>query len=454
MPPYPIKDRGHERTIRASLSSIVCLVNRGINISAGLISIPLTAKYLGTERFGMWLVLSSFLAWVSVADLGLANSLTNALATADAKEDRVQSKKIIATAFGLMISVTLVASVLLSILYPLIRWDKIFNIKSSQAISESNLAASIGIMIFLLRLTLSLPKRIYDAFQEGYIYEFFSIFGNLLSFATLVLAIHLQAGLPFLLGLFFGISSLGDLLAGIYMFCWKRPWLIPSIHDFNLLNARWLLKTGSLMWLSQISALVMFQTDLIIVAQLFGASEVSSYGVILKLFSVNSTIAYAFLLPLWGAYSEALARGDISWIIKTFKRSIHINLLLSLPLCILIYVLCPWIISSWLSQSAIPDNNLILAMLVTSIVTVVAHSIGILVVGLCEVSLAAKVSVIQGLSNILLSIILGNIIGVAGVAWSSAICLMIFSIGITGYKMTKIIRIIAHHQKLSTDSIA
>lgn len=447
MSSYSRKDRGNKRTIRASLSTIVSLLNRGINIGAGLISIPLTAKYLGTERFGMWLMLSSFLAWISVADLGLANSLTNALATAEAKEDREQSRKMIATAVSLMLSVALVASILLSIAHPLIPWDKIFNIKSPQAISESNLAASIGMMIFLLRLPLSLPKRIYDAFQEGYIYEFFSLFGNLLSFGTLVLAIHLQAGLPFLVGLFFGISSLGDLLAGIYMFCWRRPWLIPSIHDFNWLNAKWLLKTGTLMWLSQISALIMFQTDLIIVAQLFGASEVSSYGVTLKLFSITSTIAYAFLLPLWGAYSEALARGDIPWIIKTFKRSIYTNFVWSLLLGVLISVLCPLIVSSWLPQAVVPDNNLILAMSLVSVTTVAAHCIGILAVGLCEVSISAKIGVIQGLANILLSIILGKMMGVAGVAWASAICLMIFSIGIMGYKMKETLRVLSRHHR-------
>jgi O-antigen/teichoic acid export membrane protein len=446
-------EKGKERSRRANKSSLITLLNRGISIGIGLISIPLTAKYLGTERFGMWLTLSTFLAWVGAADLGLANSITNALATADGKENKKQAREIISSAFCLMLVIVVVTLALMLIIYPFISWAKIFNVSSKQAILESDLAVLIGMIIFLIRLPLSIPSRMYNAFQEVYIYQIWSIGSNLLSFVTLLIAIQFHAGLPFLLGTFYGVALLGDLFAGIYMFGWRRPWLMPNLNNFRWLHAKWLLKTGILMWLSQISAIVMFQTDLIVVAQLFGASEVSGYGVTLKLFSLTPIIVSAILSPLWGAYSEALSRNDIPWIITTFKKTLYFNLFWSFPLGIFICLLCPWIVGSWVSKDVIPNNNLLLSMFVTSIVTVIAHSIGILTAGLCEVSISAKTGIAQGFANIFLSITLGQFMGVAGVSWSSAICLLIFSIGIMGTQIVKKLKILNRECQLSNSDI-
>ena len=88
-------------------------------------------------------------------------------------------------------------------------------------------------------------------------------------------------------------------------------------------------------------------------------------------------------------------------------------------------------------------------MFVTSIITIITHSIGIMAAGLCEVSISAKAGIAQGFVNILLSIILGRFMGVAGVSWASAICLLIFSIGIIGSQIVKKLKILNRECELS-----
>jgi O-antigen/teichoic acid export membrane protein len=364
--------RGQRRIRRASFTSILSFISLGITSAGALISIPLTARYLGIERFGVWLILSTFLAWGSVADLGLANSLTNALATADGQQDREQAKEAVSSAFYLMLGVAGVVMVLLILVaYPLVSWERVFNVSSLQAKAEVGPAILITIFVFVLRLPLSIPRNIYAAYQEGYLSQFWSILSNLLSLAALLIAIQMHASLPLLIGAFFGTALLGDVFNGIHVFGWRRQWLKPRLCNFSWSRARWLLKTGSQFWVAQISAILLFQTDLIIVTQLFGAREVASYGVTLKLFSFIGTVAGVFLSPLWPAYNEALARKDVPWITQTFKRTIFISFSCSLPLGILVFIFCPIIISSWVGQDAIPEQSLLLAMLFTSVITTV-----------------------------------------------------------------------------------
>jgi O-antigen/teichoic acid export membrane protein len=47
-----------------------------------VISVPLTLTYLGSERYGMWMAISSIVALLAFADFGLGNGLVNAIAVA------------------------------------------------------------------------------------------------------------------------------------------------------------------------------------------------------------------------------------------------------------------------------------------------------------------------------------------------------------------------------------
>jgi O-antigen/teichoic acid export membrane protein len=433
-----IDERGRMRIRRVGLTGITTLSVKGISTTAGIISIPLTAKYLGTERFGLYLILSTFLSWISIADLGLANSLTNALATSDGKENREAAKTAVSSAFWLMIIVMFALTALFSIAYPLVPWDIVFNINSLLAKEEVGTAIIICFIFFIIRLPLSIPGRIYVAYQEGYFYQLWSGFSSILSFIFLIFAIYLKASLPLLIATQFGILLLGDIFAGIHLFYFKRQWLRPDIKYFIWKKSKWLFKTGFQFWIAQISAILIFQTDLIIVAQLFGASTVATYGVTLKLFALIGLVQSAFVNPLWPAYTEALSRKDYYWVIKIFKKSIYISFSLSLVLGFIIFIFSPAIVSSWIGKGdVILHNSLLLAMLFTSVLNSIAQCVGILVNGLGEIRLQAFIAPISAIINLFLSVFLGNLIGVSGVAWATGICLLLFSLIIVGGDILK-----------------
>ncbi|BAY97937.1 hypothetical protein NIES37_18850 [Tolypothrix tenuis PCC 7101] len=425
-------DRGRTRIIRALLTGSTTLVVKGMSTLAGFIAIPLTAKYLETERFGLWLILSSLLSWISIADFGLANSLTNALATADANEDRQIAKEFVSSAFYLMLLIASILLIVFLILYPSISWERVFNINSILAKQEVGVSIFVCWILFIIRLPLSIPSRIYAAYQEGYWYQIWGAFSSFLSIISIITAIYIHANLPWLIVASFGTLLIGDIFSGIHLFCFKRKWLAPKYENFNGLQCKWLLKTGFQFWIAQISAILIFQTDLIIVAQLFGASSVASYGITLKLFSLILYISSSFIISLWPAYSEALAKGDYAWIKNTFKMSIYISFIWSIFVGILLVIFSPQLISLLVNKEAIPHISLLLAMLFTTVLNCIAQCVAMLVNGLGELKLQAILAPVSAISNILLSVFLGNLLGVSGVAWSTGICILLFSLGAVG----------------------
>jgi O-antigen/teichoic acid export membrane protein len=426
---------GKLRVRRAALTGITTLLIKGITLTAGLISIPLTAKYLGQERFGLWLTLNMLLTWIGVADLGLSNSLTNALATADGQGDIQKASLLVSTATWLMVGIAIVIAILCLVFYPFVPWDKVFNITSEIAKAEIGPTILIGLSFFVLRLPLSIPGRIYGAYQEGYFYQLWLGFSNLLSLGALVLVVNAQGGLPVLLLAFLGALILGDVIAAVHLFGWYKRWLRPCLGRFDWQQSKWLLKTGLQFWIAQISAIAFLQTDLIIVAQLFGASEVASYGVVLKLFTLIGAVQLSFLVPLWPAYCEASETGDIKWIVQTLKRSVLVSVLWAgLAGGLLVYV-SPQLVAQWVGQSAVPSFMLVVAMYSTTVITAIAQCIATLLNGLGQVRIQAVSGVVAGFFNLIASVVLGMLMGPSGVAWATGLTILLFSIGWVGSKM-------------------
>ena len=52
---------------------------KAIGLLTSLVSVPLTYRYLGAERYGIWMVLISIIAAMGFADLGIGNGLMNAV---------------------------------------------------------------------------------------------------------------------------------------------------------------------------------------------------------------------------------------------------------------------------------------------------------------------------------------------------------------------------------------
>ena len=443
--------QGSNRSKRIALTGFATLGSKGINVLAGFISIPLTASYLGAERFGLWLTLSTFLSWVSLADLGLANSLTNVVATADAQENPRHAQTAISSAFWLMAIIGVVLAIIFALCYPSIDWQQVFNVSSMSIAQEAGWAALIGFMFFVLRLPFSVPSRVYIAYQEGYLYQLWVGLGSCLSLVSLSGCIYLKASLPVLVGTFFGSSLLADILAAIHLFYWHRPMTKPILAAFEWEKSIELLKIGMQFWIVQISAIVFLQTDLIMVAQLFGAKAVATYGVALKLFTIIGLVQAAFLAPLWSAYNEALARRDIVWIVKTFKNSVKTSLIWSIFAGGLISGLSPWLISHLIGVEAAPHIDLTIAMFFLAVFTAVGQCIGYLMNGLGKVSSQAIYGIVAAITNLVLSVILGKIFGLSGVTWATTIAIVIFSIILIGSKATK--EISRLKQEISNDNI-
>src|SRR5208282_70762 len=106
------------------------------------------------------------------------------------------------------------------------------------------------------------------------------------------------------------------------------PWLLPARRAFSGVAARKIFDLGILFFVLQCAFVLAYTSDNIVIAQVLGAAAVALYAVPQKLFSSVSTIVSMAINPLWPAYGEALARGDVAWVRRTFFASLRLVLAL------------------------------------------------------------------------------------------------------------------------------
>ncbi len=425
-------DHGRRRILRAGLTGVTTLAAKSLTVGLSLLTLPLTSHYLGKERFGVWLTLSSFITWFAVADFGLNVSLLNALSNADGKDDRRQAREAVTGAFYVMSAIACAIILICLFTLPLVNLAGMFNLESPQAILEIEPAVVVVLVFCALRLPASIINSIFMAYQEGFIYQICHGVSGLLGILGLVLAIYLKSGLPWLTAAFLGSMLLADLLSSIYLFGWRRRWLLPTPGYFKWSQIKWLLTRGGQFWIAHLSILLILQTDLMIVTWMFGASEVAAYGATLRLFTLIGAAQAAFTFPLWAAYGEASTRKDYVWLGRTFKQSIRISLMWSIPSACALFIAIPLLFKWLVTPDVIPNWRLSLAIMITEIINSIARCISSFLNGLGAVRLQAIVGPVGGAANLCLSWALGSMLGPPGVAWATCICLLIFWVGVMG----------------------
>jgi O-antigen/teichoic acid export membrane protein len=402
-------------------AAIVKLLTTAIN----LVSIPLTVNYLGSERYGLWMAISSAISLMTFADLGLGSGLVNEVAKAKSRNDENFARTAISSTFFILLFISAILLFVFLLVYPFISWSELFNLKTSIAISESHTTIFVLALVFLVSMPLGIIQRIQDGYQEGYVYQFWSIIGSIVSLIFLFLCIHFQLGLPWLVLGFSAGNIIASFANGFILFAYKKPKLFPRFNSFNLNEGIKLIKAGSSFFILGVFTLLANSSDNIIIANTIGISQVAGYEIVKKIF-LFSMMTQFIIQPLWPAFAEALEGGDLIWAEKTLKRFLKLTTIataiISLPLLIFGKV----IINYWIGPSYVPSWDLLIGFYFFSIFASYSGVMSTFLNSGHFISKQTLMIVLSSITAIVLKYYLLIQIGVSGAIWATLIGYSVF----------------------------
>ena len=181
----------------------------------------------------------------------------------------------------------------------------------------------------------------------------------------------------------------------------------------------------------QCAVAISFTSDNIVIAQVMGAAAVAVYAVPQKLFSFVSTLVSMAVTPLWPAYGEAIARGDVAWVRRVFLGSLWLTLAITVPLCTLLALAGPWILRVAVGKSLHAPMSLLVVLAVWGVVFAVSASVAMLLNGAGVLKAQTIAAVFSSLANLALSIFLTRRLGVIGVCLGSIIAQLLIMLPVS-----------------------
>ena len=419
------EDRGRERYRKAGITASAALIQKVLTIGISLASVPLTAHYLGPERYGVWLTISSVLIWISMTDFGLAgNALINVLSEANGKDDRLEAQRYASSAIWALTAIAGIFAGALLASFRFIPWTSIFKVTTVSG-HELATACAFALGLFILSLPLSVQYSIYTAYQDGFLSNAWGIASNICSLLGLIIVTRFHGGLPQLVVALSGTRVCVGCLNLCYMFFKHYRWLMPVPSAVHWYCVRRLFKLGMKYMVTQLGSLGIYQSQPMIITQILGPSAVIIFVIAQKIITLPLDLVYMITAPFVPAFGEAKARNDWQWIKRAYRNATLASVALGLPVMLVIAVIAKPLIRVWAGPAAIPDTSLIFWLSAYNLFGLLIMVTGQLLIGLERVNALAVSLVLCALVTIGLGIGLGRgwVSAELRWQWQSAKCL-------------------------------
>lgn len=425
---FALRKASLDKKIR--LNTVLLFVFNVISIGISFLLVPLLIDYLDTKLYGVWLTILSITAWINFFDIGIGHGLRNKLTESLVREDIRLARSFVSTAYLLVsfISAFIFAIFLLGSNF--VNWAKVFNIETSY--NAQLYPVMIVVMVsILINFILSLNNSVAYANQEASFPGCRQLVFNLsLLIGVLTLLATSRQGNLFKLAAIYALATVGSNAAlGVYLFN-KHRFLIPFPRFFALKHAKPLMSLGVQFLVIQIACLIIFATDNLIITQILGPSEVTTYNVIHKLFSPLLFAHTIIITPLWSAFTERYTKGNFEWIKGTLRKLNIYTLLLASSIVILV-LFSKYIILLWLKDLSFYKLPLVIVMGLYTLIIAWNNNYAYFLNGISNLKMQLYSCVIGASVNIPISIFLAKNIGLGstGVALGSVISLSLFAVG-------------------------
>lgn len=418
----------HPRTRKAQLNTAVGLAVKGGGMLLSLLLVPMTIDYLSKATYGTWLTISSIVTMIAFFDIGIGNGLRNKLSEAVARQDNELARTYISTTYFIFGCLQASFILLFVLLFRYVPWSQILNTPIDQDLLQwVMLITAVAVAV---KLVLDILLYVLFALQASGLVSVLNLLSNVLILLGTYQLTRFSHGNLIYLAVITAVSPLLVLLiSGLVLYTGRLKAYRPAFRFVDLKQARSLLSLGYKFFFIQMTVIVVFYTDNLIITQLFGPAEVTTYNVAFRYFNAINTIFAIVLTPYWSAFTEAYVKNDTVWIKQTYARLQKFWLALVGIVLLMILVAEP-IYSVWVgnrvSVPSLLNGCMGLFVVVTGWNTVASAVVN----GLGKVRLQLYYSLLTALLNVPLAILFGQTLGMgsAGVILATSVSLLIGSL--------------------------
>jgi O-antigen/teichoic acid export membrane protein len=413
-------NKGHHRSVKAKKNIFASFIFKGLSIAISLVLVPLTIHYVNPSQYGVWLTLSSIIGWFGFFDIGFGHGLRNKLTEAISKGQYKLSKIYVSTTYAILGIIISIALLVFFVINPFVNWDLILNAPKGMA-AELSVLALIVFVFFCLQFVLQLITTIVTANQQPGFASLFNFLGNVISLLIIFILTKTTSGNLIYLGISLGLTPVIVLaISSLWFYTHDYKKFAPSLKYVRFSFGYKIISLGAKFFILQIAGLVLYESSNIIIAQLFGSAEVTTYNIAFKYFSIIPMGFTIIMMPFWSAYTKAWVEKDILWIKGTIKK-LKVVWLLCCVASIVMLFFSSYVYKIWVGSKIIVPFSLSVTIAAYVVINAWNSIFSQFLNGVGKIRLQLYSGIWATLLNIPLAIYFGKVFGIAGVILSSVI---------------------------------
>ena len=414
------------------LSSLSNYVGKIINLGVWFVLTPFILSQLGDATYGLWVLVGSVVGYGFLLDFGITGAVTKYVAEYRTRGEGGLARSLIATALWTNAGVGFVviaASVLLAPVF-----TGIFDISPFEQKTATWLFILAGVAVGI-NLPCATTSAVLRGLQRFDLLNLIGGTSTLITAGAIALVLILGGGVVGLAIIGIAVPLLMQLPS-----IWFIYRIAPELRYGGFSGSRSHLKTlvsySSSIFLMNLGGYLESRTDEIVIGAFLPVSAITPYNLARRLSSLPQLLTEQFLTLLLPMASEIHAKDDSARLRSLYIVSTRVTLAILLPISVVLVSLTKPLLTAWVGAAYAEYSYLVLILMAASLIDTSQWPAGFVLQGMARHHSLAGMTIASGVSNLILSILLVNRLGLTGVALGTLIPTAIICIGfVTPYAM-------------------
>lgn len=387
------------------------------NVMVGIFLWPFILHHLGDAAAGIWVLIFSVTGYYGLFDLGIRSSIIRYVSKYTATDDRERLTRFVNTSLFTYACIGVVSMALTTLLSSSV--EHLFKIPPAMHSQARLLLLMVGTSV-----SLSFPLGVFGGMLEGlqrfYILNWTNIGATLARAGLIVYFLHRGYGLLTVALITVGLPILSSILRGFIVF---RICPVPvGLKYMDRDSFRHMANYGGTTFLVLVAARLRFRTDELVLGSMMSAVAVTYFNIGARIVDYAQEFVSSLAQVFVPMSSQSEATGNLDRVRKIYIAGNRVCAFLTFPITAILLLFGRHIIRIWVGARYIPPSYPVLVVMMVGFAFMLSQAASTRVLfGLGKHQTLARITVIEGVANLILSIALVPSLGIVGDALGTAI---------------------------------
>lgn len=387
-----------------------------ISVVTAFFLMPFVVHSLGDRWYGIWVIVGGMMGYYGLLDFGISSSVNRFVSISLGKNDYEEVNSVFTNSV-LIFSIISILSIIISIVLVIFAPKFVSEPRDVELLRTVLFVMCFDLAIsFLLKSYLSIlnAKLRYD------LISYVSISQNLIKAALIFYFIGKGHSIIALAIITLFVNTSGSLLFALIA---KK--IIPSLKlDRKKINKTKLIEFfnySKKTFLIQVGDMVRFKLDILVIAFFLGSAFVTQYNIALQLHAYSGQLAASLIIGSLPLFARYFSQNDFENLREKFLLLTRYSLLISVAISGGVMILARPFISNWMGDPYLTAVAPFLILRALSFLGIGQNPSVQVMYAMGKHGFYARITIVEAIANLTLSLVLVQFYGMIGVALGTAI---------------------------------